>query len=73
MLSEVITDEKTVPEVSRTLRACKMLLLAHGLHLKNGRRGMIVEMKPLQVQVQWGSGYGTEAVEWNRLDELHPE
>ncbi|TXI77979.1 MAG: hypothetical protein E6Q42_04040 [Dechloromonas sp.] len=43
------------------------------IHLKNGQRGMIVEMKPPLAQIQWDKGYGAKAVEWNRLEELKPE
>ncbi len=43
------------------------------IHLKDRRRGMVVEMKPPLAQIQWDRGYGTKTVEWNRLEELQPE
>lgn len=43
------------------------------VHLRNGQRGMVVEMKPPLAQIQWDKGYGAKSVEWSRLDELRPE
>jgi hypothetical protein len=43
------------------------------VHLRNGQRGMVIEIKPPLAQIQWDKGYGAKSVEWNRLDELRPE
>lgn len=66
-------EEAAQKKAQETARVAALNMGDYVIHQKNGLRGMVVEMKPPLVQIQWDKGYGARSVEWNRLDELRPE
>lgn len=75
-LSKLAADRKKEEAAQKkaqdTARVAALNAGDYVTHLKNGQRGMIVEMKPPLAQIQWDKGYGTKVIEWNRLEELQP-
>lgn len=66
-------EESSLKKAQETARVAALNVGDYVIHLRNGLRGMILEMKPPLAQIQWDKGYGAKSVEWNRLDELRPE
>lgn len=76
-LSKQAADKKKEEIVQKKLQeTARVAALGAGdfvINLKNGLRGMVVEMKPPLAQIQWDKGYGSKSVEWSRLEELSPD
>lgn len=76
-LSKQAADNKKEEVAQKKMHeAARVVALGAGdyvINLKNGLRGMIVEMKPPLAQIQWDKGYGSKSVEWNRLEDLGPD
>lgn len=66
-------EEASQKKAQDTARVAALNIGDYVIHLRNGLRGMILEMKPPLAQIQWDKGYGARSVEWNRFDELRPE
>lgn len=66
-------EEAAQKKIQETSSVAALSAGDYVINLKNGLRGMIVEMKPPLAQIQWDQGYGSKSIEWNRLEELRPE